>query len=134
MKTSKYMMNIISYTINNNDIIDDNMNFVDFFSNVISCENTTIQTVFIFSSPLLNKKKTKAEIIKRLKLKKYYKCKSKDIYCTICCETIKEKEYVRDLKCNHQFHKRCIDHWLVISIKELEDIQCPLCREKIEWY
>lgn len=110
-----------------------NINLINLFSNIISCENSTIQTFFIFSTKK-SKKQTKRNILKKLQLKKYYKCKTDDTYCTICCENIKEKEYVRELQCNHKYHKRCVDRWLITCVNELEDIFCPLCRKKIEWY
>lgn len=42
--------------------------------------------------------------------------------CAICqCDYI-EHEHVRVLKCNHMYHKKCIDKWL--SFKD----SCPVCR------
>jgi hypothetical protein len=41
--------------------------------------------------------------------------------CSICFEEIKENEK-KIIKCNHIFHKECIDKWFKRSH------QCPLCR------
>ena len=49
-----------------------------------------------------------------------------DIYsdkeCTICLEEFIENEKIYGLKCNHYYHKKCIDDWL----KKRQT--CPLCR------
>lgn len=45
--------------------------------------------------------------------------------CSICYETMGDKEsYVLD-KCNHKFHYDCVNTWL------LNKDNCPLCRTKI---
>lgn len=42
--------------------------------------------------------------------------------CSICQEDYKVKEYKRELKCKHTFHKKCIDKWLKTKLS------CPFCR------
>lgn len=54
-----------------------------------------------------------------------YKCKTKYIYCPICCTYIQSNEFVRDLNC-HQFHKKCIDKWLKFNTT------CPMCRKIVK--
>ncbi len=45
--------------------------------------------------------------------------------CTICFDNYKCGEYKRELhKCNHVFHKKCIDRWL----KTTPNMECPVCR------
>ena len=85
-------------------------------------------------SNLNPKQTTLNKIISLLNISKYTKCGLKDVYCTICCEHVKQNEYVRTLPCKHSYHKRCIDKWLYISINEKEELSCPLCRARIEWY
>ena len=46
--------------------------------------------------------------------------------CTICCEEITEKGYVR-LKCGHRFHLECF-----ASLTANGDSKCPNCRESTE--
>lgn len=46
-----------------------------------------------------------------------------NIKCTICLEYITEDRI--DLKCNHSFHKKCINKW--------ENQTCPLCRANISY-
>jgi hypothetical protein len=46
---------------------------------------------------------------------------SQDI-CSICMEK-KEKD-IKILKCNHSFHDKCVNEWL------LANITCPLCRNE----
>ncbi len=57
----------------------------------------------------------------------YYKIKS-DLTdgCNICLENYKNGLYYRELKCNHKFHKKCIDKW----IKSGKNT-CPVCRNVV---
>ncbi len=68
-----------------------------------------------------------------LDIKKYYKCNKNDIDCSICFEKVSCKEFVRKLNCNHSFHKKCIDRWLVNSIKNDNSPSCALCRQTINF-
>ena len=50
-----------------------------------------------------------------------------DVTCTICQETMRQGELVRTLTvCTHQFHKSCIDNWLL-----RESVVCPTCRHDV---
>jgi len=50
-----------------------------------------------------------------------------DANCTVCQETMRQGELVRTLTvCTHQFHKSCIDNWLL-----RESVVCPTCRHDI---
>ncbi len=42
--------------------------------------------------------------------------------CSVCLENMKFRQHIRSLTCDHKFHKRCIDSWLV------KDKRCPICR------
>lgn len=49
-----------------------------------------------------------------------------DIKCTICLEEIKTGDCIRPMpKCNHVFHKQCLDTWIC---SKREDTKCPTCR------
>jgi hypothetical protein len=45
--------------------------------------------------------------------------------CTICLENYEHDSEVRVLRCNHVFHRDCIDSWLPVNPS------CPLCRKNI---
>lgn len=45
--------------------------------------------------------------------------------CAVCIETYRVADVVRILPCKHQFHKACIDQWL------LEKRTCPMCKMDI---
>lgn len=52
-------------------------------------------------------------------------CKN-DSECAICLnDTIKDKDIIKKLYCNHTFHKKCINKWLKINNT------CPFCRTYI---
>jgi len=45
--------------------------------------------------------------------------------CIICLSDFFEGEKIRYLKCNHFFHKDCIDNWLKLQKK------CPTCNQEV---
>jgi len=45
--------------------------------------------------------------------------------CAVCIDLFKVGDVVRNLPCRHQFHKSCIDQWL------LEKRTCPMCKMDI---
>ena len=49
----------------------------------------------------------------------------KEDMCPICYETISLQETVRRLKCDHVYHKKCIDSWL------RRKFTCPMCRADV---
>lgn len=52
-----------------------------------------------------------------------YKIKETEVICTVCMEEIKINSKCKKIPgCEHQFHKKCIDKWLV------ESKTCPNCR------
>jgi len=74
------------------------------------------------------------QFIKILNLNSFYKSKinNSQLQCSICCEHLKPNEFLRKLKCNHEFHKKCIDKWLYTQFKDSRDeYTCPLCRQNI---
>jgi len=45
--------------------------------------------------------------------------------CAICIEDFEDDAEVRQLKCDHIFHKECVDSWLLMNGT------CPTCRERV---
>jgi hypothetical protein len=45
--------------------------------------------------------------------------------CTICHEPLQDPE-VRELPCNHSFHRQCIKKWFSTSVS----VSCPYCRRE----
>lgn len=60
---------------------------------------------------------------------KYKKITKEDINdvkeCSICQEEFMEKQYKRELSCNHKYHKKCVDAWLKTNFT------CPICRKSV---
>ena len=46
--------------------------------------------------------------------------------CSICVESLNDNIAIK-LKCNHIFHKKCLEEWL----KKSKNKDCPLCRMKV---
>lgn len=46
--------------------------------------------------------------------------------CSICQESYKNEDNIVQLKCNHIFHKECLENWLLNY-----NCVCPICRRKI---
>lgn len=46
--------------------------------------------------------------------------------CPICIQEYAKKDVIRQLPCDHHFHKTCVDPWIVNYRKD-----CPMCRQDI---
>jgi hypothetical protein len=49
--------------------------------------------------------------------------------CSVCMEEFTETALVRRMQCNHVFHKKCIDKWLLEY-----NYKCPMCRTECGKY
>lgn len=52
---------------------------------------------------------------------------NKDIICVICLEEFTNRENILQLKCNHYYHKLCLQKWLDSNSTKI----CPICKYKI---
>ncbi|XP_031100781.1 E3 ubiquitin-protein ligase RHA2B-like [Ipomoea triloba] len=52
---------------------------------------------------------------------------SEAVECAVCLCKIEEGEEVGDLRCNHIFHRDCLDRWLATGRNS-----CPLCRTQVK--
>ncbi|KAK7857142.1 e3 ubiquitin-protein ligase rha2b [Quercus suber] len=48
---------------------------------------------------------------------------SEEVECAVCLCKIGEGEEIRQLRCDHLFHRVCLDRWL-----GYRRLTCPLCR------
>ncbi|AES89593.2 zinc finger, C3HC4 type (RING finger) protein [Medicago truncatula] len=57
-------------------------------------------------------------------------CQSQEeeVDCAVCLCTMKEREEIRVLKCEHVFHKDCLDTWYSFKYN---NTTCPLCRVSV---
>lgn len=107
------LYNIIEYMFNNS-IFNTYITSVD--------ENTEFSIILKTKNPRLT------EILGHLG--RYKKIKENDPIlddkCSICIDNYKINEYKRILgKCNHSFHKKCVDKWFK---KNKDNMNCPICR------
>ncbi|KAF8936298.1 hypothetical protein BGZ58_004363 [Dissophora ornata] len=49
-----------------------------------------------------------------------------DAICAICLCDYEDEEELRKMRCNHYFHKDCVDEWLRLNRN------CPLCKRDID--
>ena len=52
-----------------------------------------------------------------------YKCREEEVECPVCLSVIEEGEEIRELRCEHLFHRDCLDRWVGYS----RNVSCPLC-------
>ncbi|XP_067861981.1 RING finger protein 215 isoform X2 [Heptranchias perlo] len=76
----------------------------------------------------------KQQILKQLtalKTRKYYpnkkrKTRSQELEnCAVCLEEFHKNQYLRVLPCLHEFHRDCVDPWLLLQQT------CPLCKRNV---
>lgn len=49
--------------------------------------------------------------------------------CAICLESIIDGDEIRNLKCSHCFHSKCVDIWLIGTLSD--EARCPTCRQAL---
>jgi Ring finger domain len=64
--------------------------------------------------------------LKKLKVRRITKKETKED-CSICLNSFKYRELARTLPCEHVFHKKCVDKWLLNQSEA-----CPICRKVVE--
>ena len=63
---------------------------------------------------------------KHLKNVKFKEVEDEHTMCSICLEYIIDKQSCNVTKCNHQYHKRCLNKWLRVGNT------CPYCRTELK--
>ncbi|KAL3631293.1 hypothetical protein CASFOL_024277 [Castilleja foliolosa] len=48
------------------------------------------------------------------------------VECSVCLSKIDEDDEVRELRCDHFFHRDCLDTWLGYG-----HMTCPICRNRL---
>ncbi|KAE8654705.1 Ubiquitin-like superfamily protein [Hibiscus syriacus] len=67
--------------------------------------------------------------VDRLAVVRFHGCgtdpdEAEEVTCAVCLCEIEEDDEMRELRCNHLFHKVCLDRWLGYSCSST----CPVCR------
>lgn len=55
---------------------------------------------------------------------KQYHDEDQEVSCAVCLCKIEDDDEMRELRCNHLFHKVCLDRWVGHSRSNT----CPICR------
>jgi hypothetical protein len=121
-------INIFTYPNNYQTIISletHDINIPSFFSNFINTNNITHNITQnndiknVATDTILNQN---TKILFYSELDDISKTNYKT--CSICIDDYDDKSEIRQLKCTHIFHIKCIDPWLL-----KESYKCPLCRD-----
>ncbi|XP_062150103.1 uncharacterized protein LOC133858646 [Alnus glutinosa] len=51
---------------------------------------------------------------------------SSEVECAVCLCKIENGDEIRELRCDHLFHRVCLDRWL-----GYKNLSCPLCRDSL---
>lgn len=49
-----------------------------------------------------------------------------EVQCAVCLCKIENGDEIRELRCDHLFHRVCLDRWL-----GYKNLSCPLCRDSL---
>jgi hypothetical protein len=116
----------VSFIIIHNE---DNPQFENLLSNIINnydqIDNEEINLFNLESHPKLtvDSKQINSILGKGIKLNENDKLIKESEICSVCLEHFSINDYKRTLKCDHSFHKTCIDYWLKHNNRT-----CPICR------
>ena len=94
-------------------------------STIYECNSDNNHELICITYDLNNNEEIKEKIPKYRLIKKDDKLIKEEEKCVICLENYKVNEYKRELKCDHVFHKKCIDKWFK---KRSDNKSFPLCR------
>jgi hypothetical protein len=97
--------------------IKDNINIK---LNLRERNNSILRTIY---SDFTNKNDNK--IILNLNKNTSLKISTIEDECSICLQKIKLNQIIRETKCNHKYHAKCLDRWLE------EKSLCPLCKNNL---
>ncbi|WUR03134.1 E3 ubiquitin-protein ligase RNF13 [Vairimorpha necatrix] len=109
-------------------IFDFILNGINHQMNVERPHASLSETILIFESILAMRKnsaKMKKEHLKKFKRFRVTEKMMKES-CSICMTRYKKREMARTLSCDHTFHVKCVDKWLL-----QHNCTCPVCRKKL---
>ena len=96
---------------------NNNNNMINLINNIIN-DNISIDT----SNNALNE-----DELNKIPSLKYSEISNECIECPICLDTIEQEHIVRNLKCKHIYHIKCIDEYLLNY-----NYKCPTCRTECD--
>ncbi|KAF5403586.1 RING finger protein 13 [Paragonimus heterotremus] len=67
-----------------------------------------------------------ARQLRRLPQTKFVKGQNPDGHCAICLEEYENGDQLRTLPCNHEYHSKCLDPWLLKGRRV-----CPVCKRVV---
>ena len=110
---------VFSFLPNHNNNLINNTNIVNQIlgnmTNIVNNTNNTHEDINITMDK---------EDIDNLKILRY--SSDKGISCSICLMDVEKDNEIFKIKCNHVFHKDCLEKWL-----EEYNYLCPICRTEL---
>ena len=104
--------------LSSNSYLNQYMNFLNIVRNSINLPGNLQSDI----SVVLDE-----DVLDTFELKKFSEIDNKDCCsCTVCLLNFEDDDIVRKIKCNHIFHKKCIDEWLLNHSNK-----CPVCRSEM---
>ncbi|CAA2967162.1 E3 ubiquitin- ligase RHA2B-like [Olea europaea subsp. europaea] len=67
------------------------------------------------------------EYVDDLSITRYENNGISTVECAVCLCRIDDGDEIRELSCNHLFHRVCLDRWLGCG-----HVTCPLCRNNVK--
>lgn len=123
--------NIINMFAQNLNNPSNNTFHITFDANTLLTQNNIFQFANVINFPLNSSYTTTENILeKNTQVIEYNKVdeklRSKYETCFICLADFDDDNIIRIIKCEHIFHKECIDPWLL-----KESYKCPVCRSDL---
>ena len=111
-------MNLIFKSTNMKDLTDIAVDFQKYIK-----QNNQVSSKDIYLRNLVSKIITKH---RKLPINIGHEFKSSNItdICGFCCKSINKNIILRKLPCGHEYHKKCIDNWLISN-----ELRCPHCQK-----
>lgn len=99
-------------------LVDENLEFHNLISEVL-------RSLYAHHQP--QPRGISRERLRGLRRCRRFRRRTSPVDCCVCQEPVKQGDMYRKLPCGHEFHKACVDRWLLDHAST-----CPVCRAEVE--